>query len=59
MYFSVPSRSPASRDHRVIRAGQPGTLIQTVSYQTGAVATGTAVIPNDDTIPQITEGTNS
>ena len=33
-----------------------GSVVQTVSYQTGAVATGTTVIPLDDTIPQITEG---
>lgn len=31
-------------------------LLQTVSTQTGAVATGTTVIPFDDTIPQNTEG---
>lgn len=30
--------------------------IQRVSTQTGAYASGTTVIPNDDTIPQITEG---
>jgi hypothetical protein len=30
---------------------------QIVNYQTGAMATGTTAIPNDDTIPQITEGT--
>jgi len=34
-----------------------GGVVQTVSYQTGAVATGTTTIPVDDTIPQITEGT--
>jgi hypothetical protein len=33
-----------------------GSVIQVVNYQTGAVATGTTLIPNDDTIPQITEG---
>ena len=33
-----------------------GAVVQTVSFQTGAVATGTTVIPFDDTIPQITEG---
>lgn len=32
-----------------------GTL-QQVNTQTGAVATGTTVMPSDDTIPQITEG---
>lgn len=34
-----------------------GTVLQVVNTQTGAVNTGTTVIPNDDTIPQITEGT--
>jgi hypothetical protein len=33
-----------------------GRLLQTVSFETGAVATGTTIIPVDDTIPQITEG---
>ena len=40
-------------------AGQelpPGKVMQVVNFQTGAVATGTTVMPNDDTIPQITEG---
>ncbi len=32
-------------------------LIKTVTTSTGAVATGTTTIPFDDTIPQITEGT--
>lgn len=30
--------------------------VQMVSFETGAVATGTTLIPNDDTIPQNTEG---
>lgn len=34
----------------------PGATIQAVGNSTGAVATGTTVIPNDDTIPQNTEG---
>lgn len=33
-----------------------GSVIQTVSTETGAVATGTTVTPLDDTIPQKTEG---
>lgn len=33
-----------------------GDTLQRVFTQTGAVATGTTVIPPDDTIPQITEG---
>src|SRR5215475_8044537 len=31
-------------------------VLQVVSFETGAVATGTTIIPFDDTIPQITEG---
>lgn len=34
----------------------PGDIIQTVRTDTGAVATGTTVIPYDDTIPQSGEG---
>lgn len=34
-----------------------GSVLQVVNFQTGAVATGTTQIPNDNTIPQITEGT--
>ena len=33
-----------------------GSVLQTVIYQTGALATGSTQIPTDDTIPQITEG---
>jgi hypothetical protein len=33
-----------------------GQIVQVVNTQTGAVATGTTVIPSDDTIPQNTEG---
>ena len=33
-----------------------GNVVQVVNFQTGAVATGTTVIPLDNTIPQITEG---
>jgi len=32
-------------------------LVQVVNTETGAVATGTTTLPYDDTIPQITEGT--
>ena len=32
------------------------TVVQVVNTQTGAVATGTTTIPNDDTIPQNNEG---
>jgi hypothetical protein len=34
-----------------------GAVAQVVSSQTGAVSTGTTIIPRDDTIPQNTEGT--
>lgn len=34
----------------------PGDVIQVQRSATGAVATGTTVLPADDTIPQITEG---
>jgi hypothetical protein len=34
----------------------PGQLIQVVNVQDGAVATGTTISPDDDTIPQNTEG---
>jgi hypothetical protein len=33
-----------------------GDVVQVVSFQTGAVATGTTTIPQDDTIPQSSEG---
>ena len=33
-----------------------GNVVQVVNFQTGAVATGTTVLPADNTIPQITEG---
>lgn len=35
---------------------RPGDLVQQYINSTGAVATGTTAIPNDDTIPQNTEG---
>jgi hypothetical protein len=34
----------------------PGAQIQMVSVETGALATGTTIIPTDNTIPQQTEG---
>jgi len=36
--------------------GIVGSVVQSAYTQTGAVATGTTLIPIDDTIPQITEG---
>ena len=46
--FSIPGATGAS--------GSGGKLVQVVNTQTGAVATGTTIIPFDDTIPQNTEG---
>lgn len=40
----------------IATSGTAGKLIQVVNTETGAVATGTTVIPFDDTIPQNTEG---
>ena len=37
-------------------AGLVGGVVQVVNVQSGAVATGTTVMPHDDTIPQNTEG---
>lgn len=37
-------------------AGGGGAVVQVKNVQTGVYATGTTIIPNDDTIPQITEG---
>lgn len=34
-----------------------GTVLQVANYTTSALATGTTNTPSDDTIPQITEGT--
>jgi len=39
-----------------VKAGALGKVLQVVNTQTGAVATGTTVMPEDDTIPQNTEG---
>ena len=52
------SATTASKgDHKhAMPAAASGTLKQFVSTQTGSVATGTTLIPDDDTIPQNTEG---
>lgn len=39
-----------------VPAGGSGTVVQIVNTQTGALATGTTVLPLDDTIPQNNEG---
>ena len=40
----------------IVETTQISTIVQKVNVQDGAVATGTTLIPFDDTIPQITEG---
>jgi len=41
---------------RASKRPDTGKIVQTVNTQTGAVATGTTVVPKDDTIMQNTEG---
>lgn len=43
-------------DGTKLRWAQRGLVVQQVNTQTGAVATGTTVMPGDDTPPQNTEG---
>jgi len=45
------------KDGQVLCDTSTGTILQVQNYTTGAMTTGTGVIPNDDSIPQITEGT--
>ena len=48
----------ATASRGIAAASMPaGSIVQVATYNTGAVATGTGTIPLDDTIPQITEGT--
>jgi hypothetical protein len=56
-----PSGTPASRKSTIgqvlVVGNMPtGSVVQMVSVNSGAVATGTTIMPYDDTIPQITEG---
>lgn len=44
-------------DPTVVANVQPGKVLQVVNAQDGEVATGTTTMPDDDTIPQNTEGT--
>jgi hypothetical protein len=39
-----------------IETNLSGSVVQVVNTQSGAAATGTTIMPYDDTIPQITEG---
>ena len=53
--FSLTLQRRGTDWHETARS-QTGFVKQIVSTQDGAVATGTTAIPNDDSIPQITEG---
>lgn len=48
--------TPSKNHARTSGSKLPGDLIQVSSFQTGAVAAGTTVLPEDDTIPQSGEG---
>jgi hypothetical protein len=50
----APSKNAVRDKFESLSTG--GAVVQVVHTQTGAVATGTTVIPIDDTIPQNTEG---
>lgn len=47
---------PNGNGEYVVFISSASSIIQVVNTQTGAVATGTTLIPTDDTIPQNTEG---
>ena len=47
----------ASGEATGLKWASSGSIVQVVNTQTGAVATGNTATPNDDTIPQNTEGT--
>jgi hypothetical protein len=52
----VALHDAASGTLRKSSAARIGRIAQVVIYETGAVATGTGIIPLDDTIPQSNEG---
>ena len=51
---SQPVKTDGSK--KLVSGFVTGEIVQVVNTQTGAVATGTTLIPVDDTIPQKTEG---
>lgn len=53
----TPSASTFLRGDYAWATPSGGKILQVVNFQTSAVATGTTLTPNDDTIPQNTEGT--
>lgn len=52
-FVSTAKIVAGAADHTIVAAG---SVVQVVNTQTGAVATGTTVLPSDDSIPQNTEG---
>ena len=55
---SAAGDSMVSDGDGTVTWGRPsGSVVQQVNTQTGATASGTTTIPFDDTVPQITEGT--
>lgn len=57
--FTTPALGTPSSGNLANCTGYPapsGSVVQTVIASTSAVATGTTVMPSDDTIPQNTEG---
>lgn len=54
---TVPTTASVAAAAAAANVKLSGDLVQSVSYSTGAMTTGTTVMPLDDTIPQITEGT--
>ena len=55
VYYVCTSHGAMNGTLEVARK-EGGKLLQQVNTQTGAVATGTTIFPEDDTIPQNTEG---
>ena len=53
---SVLLRRDGANFRDVAMSAAAGGVVQVVHTRTGAVATGTTTVPNDDTIPQNTEG---
>ncbi len=53
---SASGSSAARSTITALRAAMSGTLLQWVATEPGALATGTTVMPYDDTIPQSSEG---
>jgi len=53
---SVLLRRDGANFRDVVTAAPSGGVVQVVNMQTGAAATGTTLVPNDDTIPLNTEG---